>query len=446
MNTIDYFKQVICDEIKAIKEGIGESKFLTAAFLAAIVGLVIYLKPFPARHINFLTGYPGADWTVLAESAATILKKNGLELSIVHTNGALENAMRLDDPNDQANAGFTYGLALDGSEVEGIYSLGSVSYDPVWILYDKNRLGEIKTLPELARLKVALGPVQSGSYRIAKKIFDVADIKVENNPHFSSDSIINNQAKLKNGEVDVMVVVSTNLDRITKELLLTPNIAVFDFKNASAYAKQVNSFVTLTLPADSLNVANQSPKTDITLLATTSSLVVKRSMHPDLQLALLMAARDASRNSPNLFFAKRDEFPAYRDPLIPISPVAEHFYNYGPPYAVKYLPYWLAGFIDRAWILLLTILAVFYPLSKLNIHFRKFRFNLKEIPHYKELLEMERRIQKGSISSGEKEEMLKRLNEINAHAIKSGVPISEEAAYFSFLNAIFLIKRKLDEA
>ena len=446
MNTIDYFKQVICDEIKAIKEEIKESKFLTAAFLAAVVGLVIYLKPFPDRHIYFLTGYPGADWTVLAESAATILKKNGLELSIVHTNGALENAMRLDDPSDEANAGFTYGLALDGSEVEGIYSLGSVSYDPVWILYDKNRLGEIKTLPELARLKVALGPVQSGSYRIAKKIFDVANIKVENNPHFSSDSIINNQTKLKNGEVDAMVVVSTNLDRITKELLLTPNIAVFDFKNASAYAKQVNSFVTLTLPADSLNVPNHSPKTDITLLATTSSLVVKRSMHPDLQLALLMSARDANRNSPNLFFAKRDEFPAYRDPLIPISPVAEHFYNYGPPYAVKYLPYWLAGFIDRAWILLLTILAVFYPLSKLNIHFRKFRFNLKEIPHYKELLEMEKRLQNGALSEAENAEMLKRLDEINSHAIHGDIPISEEAAYFNFLNAIFLLKVKIQSS
>ncbi|WP_114663001.1 hypothetical protein [Polynucleobacter necessarius] len=81
------------------------------------------------------------------------------------------------------------------------------------------------------------------------------------------------------------------------------------------------------------------PQKEVTLLATTTSLVVKKSTHPDLQLAILIAARDANRSSPNLFFAKRDEFPAYLDPSIPISPVAEHFYNYGPPHAMKYLPY-----------------------------------------------------------------------------------------------------------
>jgi hypothetical protein len=166
-------------------------------------------------------------------------------------------------------------------------------------------------------------------------------------------------------------------------------------------------------------------------------------MHPDLQLAILMAAKDANRNSPNLFFAKRDEFPAYRDPLIPISPVAEHFYNYGPPHAMQYLPYWLAGFIDRSWLLLLTILAVFYPLSKLNIHYRKFRFSLKEIPHYKELLEIEKRLQHKNLTEQDKSEMLSRLDEINTHAIHGGVPISEEAAYFNFLNAIFLLRIKI---
>mgnify|MGYP000446851892 CR=1 FL=1 len=443
MNTIGYIKQVIFDEIKAIKEEVKESKVLAIAFLIAIVGLIIYLKPFPDRHIYFLTGYPGSDWAMLADSAAGILKNNGLEYSAIHTAGAVENVTRLDDPKEEANAGLTYGLALEGDETEGIYSLGSVSYEPVWILYNKKKVGDIKTLAELSQKKIALGPVQSGSYRIAKKIFELANIEVDGNPNFSSDSIRANQAKLKNGEVDGVILVSTNLDPITRDLLRTPNIEVFDFKNASAYAKQINSFVTLTLPADSVSIANHTPQRDVTLLATTASLVVRRSMHPDLQLAILMAAKDANRNSPNLFFAKRDEFPAYRDPLIPISPVAEHFYNYGPPHAMQYLPYWLAGFIDRSWLLLLTILAVFYPLSKLNIHYRKFRFSLKEIPHYKELLEIEKRLQHKNLTEQDKSEMLSRLDEINTHAIHGGVPISEEAAYFNFLNAIFLLRIKI---
>ena len=446
MKTLGYIKQVILDEIQAIKEEIIDSKLLAAAFLIAVIGLIIYLKPFPDRHLNFLSGYENSDWHILANSAVDILEKNGLEVSVITTQGAVENVIRLDDENDQANAGFTYGLALRNPEKEGIYSLGSVGYEPVWILYNKKKIGEITDLSELTHYKVGLAPIKSGSYRIAKKLYEMIDINVEGNSHFLPDTVLNNQAKLKNGEIDAVILVSTNFDPVTADLLKTPNIAVFDFKNATAFAKQINSFVTLTLPIDSISIKGHIPPKDVKLLATTTSMVVKRSMHPDLQLAILMAAKDANRNSSNLFFSKRDEFPAYRDPSIPISPVAEHFYDYGPPHAMRYLPYWLAGFVDRAWLLLLTIVALFYPLSKLNIHYRKFRFSLKEIPHYKELLEMEHRLQQAPLSNMEKEEMLKRLDEINSHAIHSGVPISEEVAYFSFLNAISLLKRKLEDA
>jgi len=443
MNTLSYLKYVIRDEIRAIKEEIRDSKLLAITFLIAFIGLIIFLKPFPDRHIYFLTGYPNSDWNMIAKSVGEILHKKGADFSVINTEGAVENAVRLGDAKDSSNAGFTYGLALRESELQGIYSLGSVGYEPVWILYNKKKTGEIQTLSDLAHHKVGLGPVKSGSYRIAQKIFEVVNIQVEGDSHFVPDSILNNQAKLKSGEIDVLVLVSTNLDPVTQDLLRSPNVAVFDFKNAPAFSKKINSFVALTLPADSISVTNQLPPKDVTLLATTTSLVVKQTMHPDTQLALLMNVKDANRNSPNLFFAKRDEFPAYLDPSIPISPVAERFYDYGPPHAMRYFPYWLAGFIDRAWILLLTILAVFYPLSKLNIHFRKFRFNLREIPHYQELLEMERRLQQGSLAETEKREMLERLDEINTHAIHVGVPISEEAAYFNFLNAIFLLRVKI---
>jgi TRAP-type uncharacterized transport system substrate-binding protein len=444
MKTFDYIKQVILDEIKAIKEEVLDSKLLAAAFLLAIIGLLVYLKPFPDRHVNFLSGYENSDWHMLANSAVGILEKNGIEVSVITTQGAVENVARLDDEDDDANAGFTYGLALKAPEASGVYSLGSIGYEPIWILYNKKKIGEITQLTQLSKYKVGLAPVQSGSYRIAKKLYEMLGIPVESNPHFVPDTVINNQSKLKNGEIDAVILVSTNFDPVTSDLLKSPNIAVFDFKDATAFAKQNNSFVTLTLPVDSISIQGQIPPRDINLLATTTSLVVKRSMHPDLQLALLMAAKDANRNSSNLFFSRRDEFPAYRDPSIPISPVAERFYDYGPPHAMRYLPYWLAGFVDRAWLLLLTIVALFYPLSKLNIHYRKYRFSLKEIPHYKELLEMEKRLQHATLSIAEKEEMLRRLNEINTHAIHGGVPISEEAAYFSFLNAIYLLKRKLE--
>lgn len=445
MNTLGYIKNVIRDEFRAIVEEAKDSRVLTITFLLTIIGLVIYLQPFPNRHIYFATYYPNSDWSQLASASAEALHKTGLNITVIHTDGAVDNVAQLNDPGNQANAAFTYGLALNPNELNNIYSLGSVAFEPVWILYNK-KFGEIDSLTALSKLRVGLAPTKSGSYRIAQKIFEVVGVDVENNSHFLPDSVLNNGAKLKKGEIDAVVFVSSVVDPTTKDLLDSPSIAIYDFKNASAYAKKFNSFVPLTLPADSIDIPKQVPKHDISMLATTTSLVVKKNVHPDVQLALLMGAKDANRSSQNLFFSERNQFPAYVDPSIPLSPVAEHFYDYGPPHAMRYLPYWLAGLVDRAWLLILTVLAIFYPLAKLNIHFRKFRFNLKEIPHYKQLIEIERRFYQKTPSESEKEEMLAQLDAINSHAVHSGIPINEEAAYFALLNAITLLKRKIHDA
>ena len=139
MKTLGYIKQVILDEARAIKEEIIESRLLAAAFLIAVIGLIIYLKPFPDRHVNFLSGYQNSDWHMLANSAVGILEANGLKVSVITTQGAVENVTRLDDENDEANAGFTYGLALSNQEKEGIYSLGSVGYDLPLLLHLKTQ-------------------------------------------------------------------------------------------------------------------------------------------------------------------------------------------------------------------------------------------------------------------------------------------------------------------
>jgi len=267
MNTLSYLKHVIYDEARAIRDEIKESKGLAIIFTLVIVGLIIYLKPFPDRHIYFATAYPNSDWNQLAEGSARILDKSGLYVNMLYTDGAVDNIVRLSDPANQVNAAYTYGLALNPDEIDEIHSLGSVSYDPVWIFYNKSLTGEIKSLHELAKYRVGLGPIRSGSYQIAKKIFGVVEIPVDGNAHFLPNAIQKNGAKLKAGEIDAFIVVSTDFDPVTKELLAASNIAIFDFKNAAAYVKKFNSFVALTLPADSIDINKHVPKENISLPA-----------------------------------------------------------------------------------------------------------------------------------------------------------------------------------
>ena len=85
MNTLGYIKYVILDEMKSIKEEVMESKILTATFILIIIGLVIYLRPFPERQVYFLSGYPGSDWAAIANNTKEILAKNDIEMSVINT-------------------------------------------------------------------------------------------------------------------------------------------------------------------------------------------------------------------------------------------------------------------------------------------------------------------------------------------------------------------------
>lgn len=444
MSLLRYVKIVIQDEIKAVGEQFRESKTILAAFLVCLAGLIAYLQPFPDRHIYIGSSYQGGDWYQMAEASAKFLSEKGLDGQVVVTKGAVDNVNRLIDPADPVNAAYTYGITLDEAQRERVVSLGSISYEPIWVFYRKSRMGTLDSLRDLLRHRVALGPKGSGSYAVASKIMKIYEVDIAGHDNFIPDDFENSARRFMEGSADALIIVSTAWDPIVQTLMRTPGVELMNFKNAEAFDKKDNSLESVRLPAGSISIYPQIPVQDVSLVATTTSVVVKKEMHPDLQLALLMTMKKMNRASENLFFARRNEFPAYVDPAVPISPVAAKFYDYGPPQAMRYLPFWIAGFVDRAWLLLLGLVAIFYPLSKLNLHVRKLRFVVHERPLYEELLEIDKRVSTRILSAEEKIAIHKRLDSINRHAVEHTIPIGEEPHYFDLVMAIDLIRKKMD--
>ena len=447
MDSFRYFRIVVRDELKAVVAQFRETKVLFVSFLICLLGIVMYLDPFPDRNIYLATSYQDSDWYQFGAHASDYLKENGLNVSVETTDGAAENVARLLDPKDPVNAAFTYGMAITEAQGKGIYSLGSIGYEPIWIFYRQSKVGNLQDLNQLANYRIGLGPKQSGSYAISRTLLKNYGVDVEaeeQSKSFLPDAFTTTAERFLRGEVDAIILVASVADPIVQKLIRLPGVALYNFSNASAFEKKYNSLEAVKLPAGSINIYPAIPAQDVSLAATTTSIVVKRDMHPDLQLALLMATRQMNRGSEHLFFAKRDEFPAYMDPLIPLSPIAAKFYDYGPPHVLRYLPFWIAGFVDRAWLLVLTLIAVFYPLSKMNLHVRKLRYVVHERPHYEELLEIDALLSRQKLTPQEKAMVSSQLDEISARAIDSGVPIGEEAHHFALANAVYLLRRKLE--
>jgi len=438
-----YYQAILKDEIRALKEQFVESKLLFWAFLISLAGIITYLDPFPDRHIYFASSFPGSAWHTFAEEGADYLKDLKFDTEIITTQGALENVERIESPHDKANTGLSFGLVLNDAQRSEVLSLGSIAYHPFWIYYHKNKIPNPQNLRDLAKYKVGLGPPRSGSFLMSRILFNQYGISIDDNPHFVSDGFMANEARFLKGELDVFIVATAAGDPQIKRLLTQQDIVLFDFKDAHGFDKKFDSLFSLNMSRGSIQTYPAIPAQDITLLGTTTSLVVKKDLHPDAQLALLVAYKNILRDSNDLFFAKRNEFPAYMDPLIPISPVAAKFYDYGPPNTLRYLPFWVAGFVDRAGVFLVTLLAIFYPLSKLRIQLRLMRFNVKMQPFYDELLNIQNELVDGSLNNDQLNAILEQLDRIDRLAIQNGVPIGKETDYFEFLGAINSVRESI---
>jgi TRAP-type uncharacterized transport system substrate-binding protein len=446
MKTFDYLGLVLKHEFIAIKESLVELRISAIIVLLLLGGIIIYLKPFPFSGITIATSYKGGDWYQFGEAAIVPLEDRGIRVDVVATNGTIENVEALTDPKGKVNAGFVYAAALSESQRKELYSLGSVSYDPVWIFYRNGLSSKITSLQDLTKFRVVLPPKKSGSYILAKKLFEANGIDMEANPNFVSNSWEDARANFLAGKADIYIFIATMLDPLVEELIQSPDMTLFSMSNAPAYQKKFSYLEAVIIPAGSINIEKKLPSQDISLIATTSTLAVRKDLHPALQLALLISSKQIIQDSSRLFFSKRNEFPAYVDPSIPISPTARNYYNYGPPKGTGYLPYWLVVFIDRFWFVVLAAFAIIYPLSKLNLHLRRFRFIIRERTHYAMLLKMEKEITGKQLSSEEKEKLLHKLEIINKEAILHFVPVGEESDYFLFINALQLLRNKIERA
>ena len=443
INTLQYLRQALRDELQALRELVVEQRLLVLMLVVVLAGSFYYLKPFPPRHLSMAAGSANDGYTMMARTIASYFRDHGVDLMIEESTGSVENAELLIDDRDEVEVAFIQGGALTPEQAAKVYSLGSVAYEPVWVFYRRDAPGKYEYLTDLAGKRIGIGPERGGTRPMVRELFRLNGISIEGDNHFVIAPYDDNLEDLKAGNLDVVIKVAPYFDPGIQALLQNREFVLFDFKEAPAYEKALQYVRELTLPAFSADIQARIPEHDVRLIATTTTIAVSKQLHPDIQTLMLMAVRDEQRASQYLFFSKRGEFPSYVDPTIEASPVALHFYDYGVPTGLRYLPFWIGGFVDRLWVLLITIFAITYPLVRLNVHLRDLRFHIKHHRLYEELLEIERDVCKLPLAPDAGAKFLRHLDILNRHAISDSVPVGMESSYFELLNAIELLRAKV---
>jgi hypothetical protein len=245
---------------------------------------------------------------------------------------------------------------------------------------------------------------------------------------------------LVQGQVDALALVSAADAPLVQYLLATPEVAVFDFGQADAAARRLDFLRPLVLPRGVIKPAEDLPARDLRMVAATASLVVRADLHPALMQMLLQTAQ-AVHADPG-WFNRSAEYPRADIDEIPLSDEAARFYRDGPPWLQRHLPFWLATFIDRMWIVLLPLAAALVPLSRIVPPLVTMRLRSRIYRWYADLRRLEFELEQPDADLQMLEEWLERLD---AKIERIGVPLAFTAELYDLRAHIRLVRERLKE-
>ena len=400
------------------------------AFLI-LCAAILLLETMPPRTIEMATGPEGGAYQEIGKQYQAALRREGVELKLVTTAGALENLALLRDPRSSVDIALIQGGVIKKGEAPDLESLGTMFYEPLWIFHRSELPG---LTPEgLRGRKVSIGPTGSGTRILSLELLKRSGLDQQVGellalePQAAAD-------KLLAGEIDV-AAISASWDAPTvRRLIADQRVRLADAPHAAAYVALYPFLNKLTVPAGVGDLAKHLPSSDVTLFAPTASLVVRGDLHPAIQYLLLSTATQIHSGAG--MFHQAGRFPAAEGIDVPLSDVAVQFYKSGQPFLQRYLPFWMASLAARMLVLLIPIVAVLYPMLRFlpTLYYWPMRQRIWRL--YEELRRVEDEIRAGGQAT-DSSALSARLDKLEKEASNLRVPVE-------YMNTTYLLREQID--
>jgi TRAP-type uncharacterized transport system substrate-binding protein len=411
-----------------------------AILVAGIWTALVVLRPAPPRTVAMTTGPVGSAYAEFANQYRAILAREGIELELLPSNGAVENLARLRDPGGEASVGFVQGGISDPDASQRVASLGTVSYEPLWFFYRDVEVG--RQLEGLRGKRIAIGPEGSGGRALAIELLKRNGIDA-NLAEWLADSPKQAEEKLLAGEIQAALMVSSWESPVVRKLLTADGVRLLSFERADAYVALYPYLNKLILPAGVADLALNRPPTDIVLLAPMASLAVRADLHPAIQYLLLDAAQEI-HGRPGIF-QRAGEFPAAESVDLPVSDTAREFYKSGRPFLQRYLPFWLAVLVGRLLVVLIPVVGVLYPLLRLMPALYGMAMRMRIFRLYSELKSIEAQLNRKG-APGDVMKLAARLERLDERAGQFRVPAPFAMMLYTLRTHIGLVRARFEKA
>jgi len=400
------------------------------------------VDPAPPRVIDISSGQENGSYERFAKRYAQELQKNQITLRQQYSQGSEENLIRISDPDSEIEVGFVRSGSTDETQAHerGLISLGSLFYEPIWVFYRSPK--ELTTISQFKGKVVNVGPDGNGVAKLFSQILSVNSMSDE-------DVTIQKLADtpgavaLLESKVDVLIFSSASDSPLVQMLLQTPGIRLFDFVQAEAYTRRFPFLSHVVLPRGIVDIGKDIPAHDYHLIAPTATLVAHESLHPALMGLLLQAAHRIHSGAD--WFSRQGEFPSDKYTEIPVAHEAEKFYKNGPPMLQRYLSFWIANFIERMWVVIVALGALFLPLSKIIPPLYVWRIRSRIYRWYGQLRMVEQAIE--DVAAGDRQsvaqDQLRHLDEIEEKVNRITIPLSYAEELYGLRSHIHFVRSRV---
>ncbi|MBS0451113.1 MAG: ABC transporter substrate-binding protein [Proteobacteria bacterium] len=424
-----------------------------------VVGLLVlaywWLDPQPPKQVTLATGPAGSAYAEFGKRYAAALKPNGIDVILKPTDGSLDNLDLL--RKGEADVAFVRGGSADptADEDAGLTSLGALFYEPLWVFYrsevaqriehkkkksERMKNGEhaeLNALVQLKGVKLNIDKPGSGVPQIVDQMLRANHIDPQSIELSHLEQTPAAEA-LEAGLLDAIVLASAPQSPLVQQLLRTPGIELMNFEQAEAYVRRFSFLSDVTLPRGVVDLASDLPPHDVTLLATTTSLLSREKTHPALRQLFAQSAQ-AIHSSGGWFNRARD-FPNTKTSELPVSPEGDRAINGNPPFWQRYLPFWASNLFERMWLVLGGLVVLMLPLGRVVPPLYQFRVRSRVFRWYAQLRDIEQRADSRAEAP---EVLLSELESLEANANKITVPLSYANELYELRSNIYSTRRRL---
>jgi TRAP transporter TAXI family solute receptor len=419
--------------------------------LAALLLLGAYwmLDPNPPRTVTLATGPDQSAYAEFGKKYAEELKRHDINVVLKPTQGSSANLLLL--KNSEVDLAFVQGgtrEAIDGENPRdsNLVSLGSLFYEPVWLFYresvaqSRSKTATLTQLSDLRGYKVNVGSMGSGVPTLFNRLLE-ANGMVPKDLQLSMLDQTPGVMALLDASTDALVFASASDSPMVQMLLATPGIKLLEFMHAQAYSTRFDFLSAVTLPRGIIDLKSDAPPKDVPLVATTTQLIARDTVHPALLQLFTQAAHNIHGGAG--WFRKAGEFPQAKVDEFALAKEAQRFYREGTPLMQRYLPFWLANLVDRMWVVMGIIVAILLPLSRIIPPLYTFRIRSRIFKWYAQLRTLEQRLDaKVSDASGAKQ-LIDELNALESKVEKIAVPLAYTDELYSLRSNIHLVRKRV---